>query len=165
MKTPSKKPEDIARALALLQARIRRGEEFPDATFAVASSEFIDYESLADAYDEADRQRQARMAMPPVVREIRPPAIRSIRVTFNWKRYRVDLDGKTGEPIGYAVEVSARGKSTTDRILWRGREGRDGMPQRLKDVLNVRGVQESIAFAMGWTEELGEPAGPAVEQR
>jgi hypothetical protein len=77
----------------------------------------------------------------------------SIRVTYNWRRYRVDLDPKTGEPIGYAVEVSARGKAPTERRLWSGREGRDGMPQQLKNILNVRGAAESIAYVMGWAKE------------
>lgn len=86
---------------------------------------------------------------------------RSIYVHFNWRKYRVDLDGLTGEPIGYAVEVSARGKAPTERRLWRGREGRDGMPQQLKDILNVRGVLESIAYVMDWTDDRAKDAGSA----
>lgn len=76
-------------------------------------------------------------------------ATKSIQVNFNWKTYRVDLDALTGEPVCYAVQVSARGKSVTERRLWEKRFGAE-MPQRLKDVMNVRGVSTSIAYVMGW---------------
>lgn len=77
--------------------------------------------------------------------------MKSFRVWYEDKRYRVDLDDTTGEPIGYAVEVSARGKGPTERRLWSGREGHDGMPQRLKNILNARGVSETIAYDMDWS--------------
>lgn len=57
MKTPSKNPYDVGCALAVLQWRVANGQEFPDACFSVASRYFVDYEALADAYDEDDRQR------------------------------------------------------------------------------------------------------------
>jgi len=50
---PSKKPADIALALALLQSRIDGGQEFPDACHATAWHQNVDYQALADAYDEA----------------------------------------------------------------------------------------------------------------
>jgi hypothetical protein len=45
-------PTKLAEALVSLNFRIARGEEFPDACFAVASRYNIAYEALADAYDE-----------------------------------------------------------------------------------------------------------------
>lgn len=67
---------------------------------------------------------------------------------YNWRKYRIDLDDK-GEPIAYAVEVHARGKGPAERTLWRKDSGKP-MPQRLKDVLDVRGTCETIAYVMGW---------------
>jgi hypothetical protein len=67
---------------------------------------------------------------------------------YNWRKYRVDLDSN-GEPIAYAVEVNARGRGPTERLLWRKDDGKP-MPQRLKDVLNVRGTCATIAYVMGW---------------
>lgn len=67
---------------------------------------------------------------------------------FEWRKYRVDL-AEDGEPVAYAVEVCARGKRTSERLLWHKNSGKP-MPQRLKDVLNVRGTSDTIAYVMGW---------------
>jgi hypothetical protein len=68
---------------------------------------------------------------------------------YQWKKYRIDLDEATGEIIGYAVEVNARGRKPVERGLWSKSSGTP-MPQRLKDVTNVRGTADTIAYVMGW---------------
>lgn len=70
------------------------------------------------------------------------------RLHHNYRSYRVDL-AADGGIIGYAVEVSARGKGTTERHLWAKSSGKP-MPKGLKDVLNARNASEGIALAMGW---------------
>lgn len=44
-------------ALSNLTRRIEAGEEFPDACWAAACNYMVPYEALADAYDEAERER------------------------------------------------------------------------------------------------------------
>lgn len=49
----------LAAALADLQARIARGEEFPDAAYRASREHDVDQSALEAAYDEADLQREA----------------------------------------------------------------------------------------------------------
>lgn len=76
-------------------------------------------------------------------------AVKTFQNYFNWKKYTITLCGISGEVIAYAVEVSARGKATTNRKLWSKKSGKP-MPQLLKDVLEVKGTPETIARVMGW---------------
>ena len=55
---PSTNPDKVATALADLQARTERGEEFPDAAHRAARQHNVDQSALEAAYDEADRTRQ-----------------------------------------------------------------------------------------------------------
>jgi len=53
MSKPSKKPADIARALARLISLMRDADaEFPDVAWRVASGAGVDYSALVDAYDD-----------------------------------------------------------------------------------------------------------------
>lgn len=71
----------------------------------------------------------------------------TISVNLDWKQYEVTLDDK-GNPWHVAVLVNSRGKRTTFRRIWCDTDG--DLTAKAKAVLNVRGVSESIAYAMGW---------------
>jgi hypothetical protein len=80
------------------------------------------------------------------------PNMKEAMIYYKDRKYFVRLDVH-GAPVAYYVEVSTRGKRTSKRLLWSAeRHGwvNGGVPQGLKDVLNVRGASEQIAYAMGW---------------
>lgn len=60
MSKPSKDPLRIEAALKALELAIAAGQEFPDACWNIASNRNVDYEALADAYDEACQHRRDR---------------------------------------------------------------------------------------------------------
>jgi len=70
--------------------------------------------------------------------------MKSFHTWYNGKKYRVDLDDQTGEIIGCAVEVFARGKRATERKLWRKDEPKP-MPQTVRDVMNMPSTNDAIA--------------------
>ena len=78
MPRPSTNPTKVAAALADLQRRVERGQEFPDAQWSAASQHNVDHQTLADAYDEADLEREQQRrehghAAKPVAQFARKP--------------------------------------------------------------------------------------------
>ena len=68
------------------------------------------------------------------------------------KKYQVTLNPK-GDAVAYHVEVHPRGKRSSFRLVWSStRHGfvNGDIPQGLKDILNAKGANEAIAYAMGW---------------
>jgi hypothetical protein len=76
----------------------------------------------------------------------------------DWKKYLVTLDD-SGEIIGLAVEVNARGRGPTDRRLWALSSGKP-MPPIVKAVTTSRGYCDAVARACDWTKDT--PAAPAA---